>query len=54
MADGAPYVSPRPALRLNGTPNDDMLGALIDVAVRAPENGMASAEVREIYMGIAA
>lgn len=51
MADGAPYVSPRPALTLNGTPNDDMVGALIDVAVRAPENGMASAEVRLVNWG---
>jgi phage protein D len=51
MADGAPYVSPRPSLRLNGTPNEDMRGALLDVAVRAPEHGMASAEVRLVNWG---
>ena len=51
MTDSAPYVSPRPALRLNGTPNDDMRGALLDVAVRAPEHGMASAEVRLVNWG---
>jgi len=51
MADSAPYVSPRPALRLNGTPNDDMQGALLDVAVRAPEHGMASAEIRLVNWG---
>jgi phage protein D len=51
MADGAPYVSPRPALRLNGAANDDMVNALLDVAVRAPEAGMASAEIRLVNWG---
>jgi phage protein D len=51
MPDGAPYVSPRPAIKLNGTANDDMVTALLDIAVRAPENGMASAEIRMVNWG---
>jgi len=51
MADGAPYVSPRPAIRLKGTPNDDMVSSLLDVAIRAPEAGMASAELRMVNWG---
>ena len=44
MANGATYVSPRPAIKLKGAPNDDMVTSLLDIAVRAPEAGMASAE----------
>lgn len=51
MPDGAPYVSSRPAIRLNGTANDDMAAALLDITVRAPENGMASAELRLVNWG---
>jgi phage protein D len=51
MADGAPYVSSRPALKLNGSVNNDMASALLDIAVRAPEAGMASAEVRLVNWG---
>jgi hypothetical protein len=51
MPDGAAYVSPRPAITVNGTPNDDMVKALLDVAVRAPEAGMASAEIRLVNWG---
>jgi phage protein D len=51
MPDGAPYVSSRPAIRLNGVANDDMAAALLDIAVRAPESGMASAEVRLVNWG---
>src|SRR5215472_10092984 len=51
MPDSAPYVSSRPAIRLNGTANDDMIAALLDIAVRAPEAGMASAELRLVNWG---
>lgn len=51
MPDGAPYVSSRPAIKLNGTVNDDMAMSLLDIAVRAPEAGMASAEVRLVNWG---
>jgi phage protein D len=51
MPDGAPYVSSRPAILVNGTPNDDMVKSLLDVAVRAPEAGMASAEWRMVNWG---
>jgi len=51
MADDAPYVSSRPALRVNGTVNDDLAKALLDVAVRAPDAGMASAELRCVGWG---
>jgi phage protein D len=51
MPDSAPYVSSRPAIRLNGTSNDDMTAALLDIAVRAPEAGMASAELRLVNWG---
>jgi phage protein D len=51
MPDSAPYVSSRPAIRLNGTANDDMTAALLDIAVRAPEAGMASAELRLVNWG---
>ncbi len=36
---------------LNGAANDDMGTALLDIAVRAPETGMASAEVRLVNWG---
>jgi phage protein D len=51
MPDGAPYVSSRPGIRLNGTANTDMASSLLDIAVRAPETGMASAEVRLVNWG---
>jgi phage protein D len=51
MPDGAPYVSSRPAILLNGTANNDMGKALLDIAVRAPEMGMTSAEVRLVNWG---
>jgi uncharacterized protein len=51
MLDGAPYVSSRPAITLNGAANDDMVSSLLDVAVRAQENGMASAELRLVNWG---
>jgi len=51
MPDGASYVSPRPAVLLNGTANDDMVSSLLDIAVRAPEAGMASAELRMVNWG---
>jgi len=51
MSDGAPYVSSRPAVTLNGAVNDDMASSLLDVAVRAPEAGMASAELRLVNWG---
>jgi phage protein D len=51
MPDGAPYVSSRPAILVNGTANDDMVKALLDIAVRAPESGMASAELRMVNYG---
>lgn len=51
MPDSAPYVSSRPAIKLNGTANDDMVAALLDIAVRAPELGMASAELRFVNWG---
>jgi phage protein D len=51
MANGATYVSPRPAIKLKGAPNDDMVTSLLDIAVRAPEAGMASAEVRMVNWG---
>jgi phage protein D len=51
MPDGASYVSSRPAIRVNGTANDDMVTALLDIAVRAPEAGMASAELRLVNWG---
>jgi phage protein D len=51
MPDGAPYVSSRPAIVLNGTPNADAAKALLDIAVRAPESGMASAELRLVNWG---
>jgi uncharacterized protein len=51
MLDGAPYVSSRPAITLNGAANDDMVSSLLDVAVRAPETGMASAELRLVNWG---
>ncbi len=51
MPDGSPYVSSRPAIQLNGTANDDMTTALLDIAVRAPESGMASAELRLVNWG---
>src|SRR5271165_1334224 len=51
MADGSSYVLPRPAIKLNGTPNTDMASALHEVAVRQPENGMASAELRMTNWG---
>ncbi len=51
MANGATYVSPRPAIKLKGAPNDDMVTSLLDIAVRAPETGMASAEVRLVNWG---
>jgi hypothetical protein len=46
MPDGATYVSPRPAITLKGQPNSDMARSLLDITVRAPEMGMASAELR--------
>jgi hypothetical protein len=52
MPDGASYVSSRPAIRLNGTANSDMVNSLLDIAVRAPETGMASAELRLVNWGI--
>src|ERR1700741_2594858 len=51
MPDGAPYVSSRPAILLNGNANHDMAKGLLDTAVRAPEMGMASAEVRMVNWG---
>jgi phage protein D len=51
MPDGAPYVSSRPAILMNGTANDDMVKSLLDIAVRAPESGMASAELRMVNWG---
>lgn len=51
MADAASYVSSRPAIKLNGSVNDDMTKALLDIAVRAPEAGMASAELRLVNWG---
>jgi uncharacterized protein len=51
MLDGAPYVSSRPAITINGAANDDMVSSLLDVAVRAPETGMASAELRLVNWG---
>jgi phage protein D len=51
MPDGAPYVSSRPNILVNGTANSDMVGALLDIAVRAPESGMASAELRLVNWG---
>jgi uncharacterized protein len=51
MLDGAPYVSSRPAITLNGAAHDDMVSSLLDVAVRAPETGMASAELRLVNWG---
>lgn len=51
MANGATYVSPRPAIKLKGAPNDDMVTSLLDIAVRAPEAGMASAEIRMVNWG---
>src|SRR5215469_6816145 len=51
MPDGAPYVSSRPAILVNGTANNDMGKALLDIAVRAPEMGMTSAEVRLVNWG---
>lgn len=51
MPDGAPYVSSRPAILVNGTANDDMVKSLLDIAVRAPESGMASAELRLVNWG---
>jgi hypothetical protein len=46
MADPASYVAAKPALTLNGAKNDDMSTALRDIVVRAPEAGMATAELR--------
>ena len=51
MPDGAPYISSRPAIKLNGSANGDMANALLDIAVRAPEMGMASAELRLVNWG---
>ena len=51
MANGATYVSPRPAIKLKGAANDDMVDSLLDIAVRAPEAGMASAEIRMVNWG---
>jgi phage protein D len=51
MPDGATYVSPRPAITINGTANTDMANSLLDIAVRAPEAGMASAELRLVNWG---
>ncbi|HVZ08875.1 phage late control D family protein [Rhodopila sp.] len=51
MPDGASYVSPRPAVTVNGTVNPDIATALLDIAVRAPEAGMASAELRLVNWG---
>ncbi len=51
MSSGATYVSPRPAIRLKGAPNNDMVTSLLDIAVRAPEAGMASAELRMANWG---
>jgi hypothetical protein len=51
MLDSAPYVSSRPAITLDGAVNDDMASSLLDVAVRAPETGMASAELRLVNWG---
>jgi hypothetical protein len=51
MANGATYVSPRPAIKLKGAANDDMVNSLLDIAVRAPEAGMASAEIRMVNWG---
>jgi len=31
MPDGAPYVSSRPAVKLNGTVNGDMGNSLLDI-----------------------
>jgi phage protein D len=47
----APYVSSRPGITLNGSPNPDMVKALLDVTVRAPEAGMTSAEIRLVNWG---
>src|SRR5215469_211590 len=51
MPDGATYVSPRPAITLKGQINSDMSRSLIDITVRAPEMGMASAELRLVNWG---
>lgn len=51
MPDGAPYVSSRPAILVNGAANDDMVKSLLDIAVRQPEAGMASAELRMVNWG---
>ncbi len=51
MPDGAPYVSSRPAITVNGTANDDMASSMLDIAVRAPDAGMASAELRLVNWG---
>ena len=51
MADGGSYVSPRPTLTLKGSANPDMRTALLDLAVRMPEAGMASAELRMVNWG---
>jgi phage protein D len=51
MPDGAPYVSSRPAITVNGAKNGDMASALLDIAVRMPEAGMASAELRLVNWG---
>ena len=51
MPDGATYVSPRPAITLKGQPNSDMARSLLDITVRAPEMGMASAELRLVNWG---
>jgi len=51
MAGDATYVSPRPAIKIKGAANPDMANSLLDVAVRAPEAGMASAELRMVNWG---
>src|SRR5690348_14116022 len=51
MPDGAPYVSSRPAIKLNGSANNDLVASVLDIAVRLPEAGMASAELRVVNWG---
>ena len=51
MPDGAAFVSSRPEILVNGAANADMVRSLLDIAVRAPESGMASAELRLVNWG---
>lgn len=47
MPDGS-IVSSRPSIRVAGQPNTALSDAALEVVVRAPENGMASAEIRAV------